>query len=38
MVAVNHARAHILAPFHEVVPVDDIRRRIGALGTEEGAE
>jgi hypothetical protein len=38
MVAVNHARAHILAPFHEVVPVDHIRRRIGALGTDAGAE
>jgi hypothetical protein len=38
MVAVNHARALILAPFHEVVPVDDIRRRIGALQARATAE
>jgi hypothetical protein len=31
MVAVNHARAQILVPFQEIVPVDDIRRRIGAV-------
>lgn len=38
MVAVNQARALILAPFHEVVPVDDIRRRIGALQASAAAE
>jgi len=31
MVAVNHARAQILVPFEEIVPADDILRRIGAL-------
>jgi len=31
MVAVNHARAQILVPFEEIVPVHDILRRIGAL-------
>jgi hypothetical protein len=38
MVAVNHARAQILVPFEEIVPVDDIRRRIGALSGYDSLE